>query len=91
MYSQAKQAVSDLSEAAEDTRKMYKKAIKRAPRMRKEITVRSTYFSCTSNRHPCAESLFKLDIDCNLLKFILFIFIGMCVLSLVCMRSRRKR
>ncbi len=81
----------DMSDVAKSTQKMYKKAKRRAPSMKKEITVKTQYFSRKCDRHPCAESLFKFDIDCNLLKLALYIFVLMCACSLFCMMFKKKK
>lgn len=91
MYTEAKEMLTDLSETADHSKKLYKKATKRAPRMKKEITVKSTYFSGKHSKYPCAESLFKLDIDCNLLKLMIVLLAGMLVLSIYCSMKYKKR
>ena len=91
MYTQANQMLCDLSETAQSSKKLYKRASKHAPRMKKEITVRSSYFSCGHNKAPCAETLIKLDIDCNLLKLMILLLAGMLVLSLYCSIKHKKR
>ena len=91
MYTEAKEMLTDLSETADHSRKLYKKATKRAPRMRKEITVKSSYFSGKHSKYPCVESLFKVDIDCNLLKLIVALLVGMLILSLCCSMRYKKR
>lgn len=91
MYTKPQEMLSDLSESAEQTKKQYKGACKCAPRMKKEITVKSSYFSGRSKKFPCAESLFKLDIDCNLLKLILVLLACMLMLSIYCSMRYKKR
>ena len=91
MYIKPQQMLSDLSESAEQTKKLYKSACKCAPRMKKEITVKSSYFSGRSGKIPCAESLIKLDIDCNLLKLILVLLACILMLSLYWSMRYKKR
>ncbi len=90
MHTEIRHAVSDLSEAAADTKKMYKKAARLSPRMKKQITVSSQYYTKLSGRSPCAQALFKLDIDCNLLKLMLIVLILMCMLCVI-FRTKLKR
>lgn len=81
----------DMTRAAEQTQKMYKKASRLSPRMKKEITVKTQYYSHKCGRHPCAESLLKLDINCNLLKLLLLLIAVMLVCSLFCMKRKKKK
>ena len=91
MQSKTKEMLSDLSEAANESKKLYKKAAKCSPTMRKEISIRSSYFSSHSDKHPCAESLFKLDINCNLVRFILTILVCMILVSIYSVAKRKLR
>lgn len=87
MYKDVKNSLTELSEDAMHT---YKKAKKHAPRMKKEITVSSKYFSDSSS-HACAESLIRLNVDCNLLKLALLLLAGMLILSIYCRIRFKKR
>ncbi len=81
----------DMSEAAQSTKKLYKKASRRSPSMKKEITVKTQYFSRKCDRHPCAESLFRFDIDCNIMKLVIYVFVFMIVCSFFCMMFKRNK
>ena len=89
MYSKAKDTLADISDMTDGAAKLYKKAKCRSPRMRKEITVRSKYYSSHSEKHPIAESLMQFEVDCNLLKLAL-IAVGVTVLMWVYCSSRKK-
>ena len=87
MYKQAKRSLSEISE---DDTHAYKKAVKKSPRMQKEITIASNYFSrCSSS--PCAQTLIKMSIDCNLVKLILMFLICMLALTLYCKRKYKRK
>ena len=70
-------AKKELKAAANRTEKVYRQAKKHFPTMRKEITVKTQYFSKQGSKHPCAETFFKLCIDCNLLKALIIMLILM--------------
>ncbi len=86
-----KDARRELSHAATDASKVYRKAKKFSPAVKKEVTVKTQYFARENAKHPCAETFFKLGIDCNLVKAIIMLFAVMCVISCFCMMFRRKK
>ncbi len=81
----------DISEGAYNAKKMYKKAKRLSPSMKKEITVKTQYFSHKKDSRPCAQSLLQFNIDCSLIKLMLCLFLIMCACSLFCMMKRKKR
>ena len=92
MYSKARQTLTDISDMAEGAASICKKAERVSPRMKKEISVRSKYYSRDSEKHPAAESLMQLEIDCSLLKLGIIIAGCAVVLWVVCsMRSKKQR
>ena len=78
-----------LSELSEDAAHVYKKAAKKAPRMYKEITVASKYFSQHSSA-PCVQTYMKMSIDCNLVKLLLLTLLFMLIIAM-CNMKRYKR
>ena len=90
MNSNAKDTLADISDMAGNASKLYKKAKCRSPRMKKEITVRSTYYSPHSKKHPTAESLMQIELDCSLLKLALIV-IGIAVLMWAFCSLKRKK
>jgi hypothetical protein len=85
-----KRTASDLSEAADAVAQFCERSSSGAPRMKKEITVRSSYYSSKAKKHPCAETLFQLDIDCSLLKLALLIALGAVILWVMCSNKRKR-
>lgn len=87
MKKEAQCILTDLSETAE----LCERASSRFPRMSKEITMRSSYYSAKGKKHPCAETLLKLEIDCSLLKLGIIIGVGLIVLWTFCSLKRKHR
>ena len=91
MFSKAKDTLSDISDLTEGAADLYKSADRHSPRMKKEITVRSKYYSSHSDTHPVARTLMQLEIDCSLLKLTL-VAVG-CVLLVwgICSMKAKRR
>jgi len=86
-----KKAKKELKMAADSTEKVYKKAKKHFPSVKKEITVKTIYYQRQGSKHPCAETFFKLCIDCNLLKALLFLLAVMISTYIFCAMRRKKK
>lgn len=86
-----KKAKKELKMAAECTESAYKEAKKHFPTIKKVITVKTEYYSKKGSKHPCAETFFKLCIDCNLLKAILFLLAVMLSMCIFCAMHRKKK
>ena len=85
MKSKTKCVINDLSEA-----EFIKKANSRAPRMTKEITVCSSYYSSGINKHPCVETMLQLNIDCSILKLGIILAAGFIMLLALCSLKRKR-
>ncbi len=90
MYNKAKDTLADISDMTEDAAKMYKKAECRSPRMKKEITVRSAYYSPKSEKTNIAQSLMQFEIDCSLLKLALIVLGVAAIMWIFCSAKRKK-
>ena len=78
---------SDLSEAAE----LAQSVGSHAPRMTKNIEVRSSYYSSDKKKHPFASTLLELEIDCSLLKLAVIITVCFIMLWTFCSLKRKHR
>lgn len=90
MCSNIKKTLDDISGLSENAATLTKKATRRSPRMKKEITIRSKYYSPHREKHPVAETLMQLEIDCSLLKLAL-IAAGCAIMIWAFCKMRKER
>ena len=92
MSTNAKKAKKELSALKSNACKLYQKAKDNSPRIDNTFTVSSKYFTGECATVPFAQTLFKLNLNCNLVKLAVFLIIlTMLILVTISLRNKIKK